>query len=360
MNINEVLATDEQELLSSLLQQINQEKELIHLMKSQISSNPCRTLAYTGSKLEGLKSKSLYLRKFLQFAFEFPHSHSFTEDFNTFCSISLENSASLDLDPNSAKIIFHDQPFFEEIDAEIHKLNMRLSTKDAKISKLKQTLSNCFHEREEMITQQEEEINILKHQIEIYKHHITNMRGQIQHLGSQITEHEIDYEKLVQDMHEFGEMFKNSEAEVLTLMKKLNESEETVKGYEKLLDSAKSPSLSQAEAGDNISAVQKLKISIAKLEDELFRQKEKAILQQCSLESKYNNLYNLYQKLLTEKYKLSDTIYDLNEEINNFNRSYWNAKIMLWIRRLSSKTIIWPGFLSFAWRNTNSRRDLRT
>lgn len=311
----------EQELYKRLTSQINQEKDLLELMKGQISADLYGTFAVLGSKLEGLKSKSQYLSRFLQFSFKLPQaSLSPAENFNTFASISLENSDTLDLDPSTAKVTFHPDLYFDEIDSEIQKLNSRLSSKDAKIFKLKQVISTCLQEKEEIITQQEEEINILKHQTEIYKHHIKHMRGQINRLGGEITQYERNYDGTIRDFEYLQEKNRNLEAEILTLMKNLNESEETIKEYEKILESA-GISTSFSESCESFSKVYQLKITISRLNDELRRKDDENLKEISALEAKFNTVLGLYEKTLTDKQKATENIRNLEEQVADFKQT---------------------------------------
>ena len=315
MNIEEIKLTDEQKLLSTIFHQIIKEKELIELMSLQISSNDSGFLAIQQSTLAGLKAESKYLRDYIQRLFEKTQNLSILKDPHDFCLNPFELSESPMLESDTLELNIYERKSFYRIDDEIQKSVSQLSQKDEIISKLKETISNHEHEKEDIVYHLEDEIVILKHQIEIYKHHLKSMRNEIKHLCERITEEEKNNEDLIKNFQALKRKNKDLESEILGLLNNLHEKEEKNSKSKDLIESfgftnetSSIKSIKKEKTEELLKANENLEKKIRKLEN-------KNDSQRLNFEEKYNRLLSLYKKADHDKKENIEKINDLNSEI---------------------------------------------
>ncbi|OMJ95056.1 hypothetical protein SteCoe_1592 [Stentor coeruleus] len=309
---------EEGKTILKLKDDISRERELIDLMKSQLSNDFPSLVGYLECKLEGLKVKSQSLSKFLISQFrsssETPVQENDSRNQNT---IACDPFDSLELNANSPTINFHEANFYEEIDDEIQKISAKLLEKDEQIAKLKETMDTCLQQKDEMITELEDEIVMLKHTVEIYKHHLKGMRGEIQRLCGEINQYEKMQDMQVLEIKELEERLKNSECEIETLFNKISESEDLTKKYEKILEEAGIDSSGSYEY-EKPNKVERLKMKLDKMESEIRRLKEELKQNQYAAEERYNSLVSLYTKNISENEKQNEYISKLKNKIHNF------------------------------------------
>jgi DNA repair exonuclease SbcCD ATPase subunit len=297
-----------------VLKQISREKELIELMKAQITDSDS-ALGYLNSKLKGLRCKSKNLSKFLLSRFKTQSNTVVcSTESNSFPSISLEKIPNTELSPRSLMKTIESGDYYEDVESEMKNLSLQLYAKDQEIEKLKQTIDDRVQEKETIVSKLEDKIIMLEHGIEIQKHHIKMMRDEIQRMGEKLLTAEKDSEDLAEKIREYEEKNLNLNGEVQTLIRKIEENEERIKKFERLSDFGADTSSTSA-IDDPFLLIEQLQNKLNKLKEENFKLSQKRKAEKSSGKENYDTLLSLYTKTLKEREKQVDIIQEQKNEI---------------------------------------------